>query len=124
MVNVIQGPARALVNDLVDREHLQTGNAIVTTVMALANVIANVFGAQFFYSSHTVGCIDPTDPILTINEPPLTNPPISEYVKSPYFILFNSGVIFLALSVLPTLILAKETKHNLEDGQSDLPLPH
>lgn len=33
MVNVMQGPARTLVNDVVPEEKLQLGNAMVSTVM-------------------------------------------------------------------------------------------
>lgn len=36
MVNVMQGPARTLVNDVVPEEKLQLGNAMVSTVMGMS----------------------------------------------------------------------------------------
>ena len=50
--NVIQGPARALVNDVVPEEKLQLGNAIVSAIMAAAAVGANLIGAQFLKQSN------------------------------------------------------------------------
>jgi len=40
MVNVMQGPARTLVNDVVPEEKLQLGNAMVSTVMGKCNIIS------------------------------------------------------------------------------------
>jgi len=76
--NVLQGPARAIVADIVPEESQQAGNAMVSGVMGLAAVIANVIGAQVFH------------------EP------------EPYKILFLIGCGFIILSCIPTMIICKE----------------
>lgn len=48
--NVIQGPGRALVNDVVEPDKLQLANAVVSAVMAIAAISANLVGAQFVNS--------------------------------------------------------------------------
>lgn len=91
-LNMMQGPARALVNDLVSPDQLQTANAIVTTVMALSNIIANISGAQLFRKD--------------------------SQNKEPYLILFNIGAGVLLLSALPTLLFAKEERHVIKEGMT------
>lgn len=90
-LNMMQGPARALVNDLVHTDDLQTANAIVTTVMAFSNIIANVSGAQLFRAG--------------------------SITKEPYLILFNIGAGVLLLTTIPTLIFAKEERHIIKQGE-------
>lgn len=48
--NVIQGPSRALVNDVASR-NLQLGNAIISAIMAFSAIAANLIGAQFLGQS-------------------------------------------------------------------------
>lgn len=78
--NVIQGPARALVNDLIHPDRTQLGNAIISGVMAIAAVLANIVGAQFVDSSN------------------------------PYFTIFLIGVGFTLFSMIPTLAFGVEKK--------------
>lgn len=87
-LNMMQGPARALVNDLVSPQNLQTANAIVTTVMAFSNIIANISGAQLFRGGSA---------------------------KEPYLLLFNIGAGVILLTIIPTLICAKETRFEITD---------
>jgi len=79
MVNVMQGPARTLVNDVVPEEKLQLGNAMVSTVMGLANIIANIIGALFIT------------------------------VKDPYFFLFILGVEFVIFIDPDHVLCKRET---------------
>jgi uncharacterized BrkB/YihY/UPF0761 family membrane protein len=91
--NVAQGPARAIVADIVPEDKQQAGNAMVSGVMGLAAVTANIVGAQFFQTaepyrylfSKIIMCIFP---ILTT--------------------LQVIGVGFLLLSTIPTLIAGRE----------------
>lgn len=77
-VNTIQGPARAIVLDLVPHDKQQDGNAMVSGVMGLSAIIANVIGVPMFDTDE------------------------------PYRNLFFLGVGCVVLTVLPTLIVAKE----------------
>ena len=88
-VNTIQGPARAIVLDLVPPSKQHDGNAMVSGVMGLSAIIANVVGVPMF----------DTD--------------------APYRNLFFLGIGFVLLSVLPTLIVAKEERYEgaQEDGK-------
>jgi len=85
-VNIIQGPARAIIADIVPEDKQQAGNAMVSGVMGLAAVTANIVGAQFFDTSQ------------------------------PYRWLFIIGVVFLLLSCLPTMIVAKEERYTPTEG--------
>lgn len=86
-VNAMQGPARALIADLVPAESQQLGNAILTATTGLSNVIANVVGAQFLMK------------------------------PDPYRILFMIGCGFTALCTLPTLFAAKEQQYVRKEGE-------
>eukprot|EP01119_Soliformovum_irregulare_P008412 TRINITY_DN2152_c0_g1_i1.p1 TRINITY_DN2152_c0_g1~~TRINITY_DN2152_c0_g1_i1.p1 ORF type:complete len:490 (-),score=136.14 TRINITY_DN2152_c0_g1_i1:16-1452(-) len=86
-VNVVQGPARAIVADLVADEEQQTGNAMVSLVMGMSAIIANCIGAQF-----------------------LTR-------ENPYRILFIIGICFILASIVPTMIAAKEERYIPRDGR-------
>lgn len=44
--NMMQGPSRALINDVVAPEYLQAANAIASAVMALAAIVGSVIGAN------------------------------------------------------------------------------
>jgi len=77
-VNVMQGPSRAIISDIVPKDKQQTGNAMVSNVMGLAAVTANVVGAQFF--GH----------------------------PEPYRYLFTIGIGCCLFSCIPTMIAAKE----------------
>eukprot|EP01125_Pyxidicula_operculata_P016072 TRINITY_DN54_c0_g1_i2.p1 TRINITY_DN54_c0_g1~~TRINITY_DN54_c0_g1_i2.p1 ORF type:complete len:405 (-),score=38.33 TRINITY_DN54_c0_g1_i2:31-1245(-) len=77
--NVIQGPARALVNDVVPAEKLQLANATVSAVMGFSAIAANLVGAQFLNS------------------------------ENPYFVIFLMGVGFTLFSMVPTLLAGKES---------------
>jgi len=83
--NVIQGPGRALVNDVVDPSKLQLANAVISAVMAAAAVTANLVGAQF------------------VNQ------------KNPYFIIFLIGVGFVLFSMVPTVLCGKEKPYQRPD---------
>jgi len=80
-VNAMQGPARALIADLVPADAQQLGNAVLTATTGLSNVIANVVGAQFLMTS------------------------------DPYRILFMIGCAFTTICTLPTLFAAKEKQY-------------
>lgn len=77
-INVTQGPARAIIADLVEPEKQQMGNAMVSCVMGLSAVGGNIFGAQLF---------DTDDP---------------------YLYIFNIGIAIVLGSALPTMFVAKE----------------
>eukprot|EP00727_Mastigamoeba_balamuthi_P010388 m51a1_g5972 putative major facilitator subfamily protein (515) ;mRNA; f:231413-233558 len=77
-VNTIQGPARAIVADIVPADKQQDGNAMVSGVMGIAAIVANVMGAQLFLTA------------------------------APYRNLFAIGVVCVLLSAIPTLVVAKE----------------
>lgn len=85
-VNVVQGPARAIVADLVPQEEQQMGNAMVSNVQGISAVLANVVGAQLFNTDN------------------------------PYVWLFSIGVVVILLSVIPTLLVAKENKFERPAG--------
>eukprot|EP01091_Cochliopodium_minus_P016725 TRINITY_DN6349_c0_g1_i1.p1 TRINITY_DN6349_c0_g1~~TRINITY_DN6349_c0_g1_i1.p1 ORF type:complete len:478 (-),score=90.73 TRINITY_DN6349_c0_g1_i1:14-1447(-) len=85
-VNIIQGPSRAIVADLVSQEEQQTGNAMVSNVMGISAIIASVVGAQFFETS------------------------------DPYFWLFMIGVAVVLFSIVPTMIAAKEKRFTRPTG--------
>jgi len=77
---------------LVSEEDQQTGNAMVSLVMGLAAVVANIVGAQFLLSAN------------------------------PYRWLFVMGVIFILLSCIPTMIAAKEEPYVRSPGETTLGL--
>jgi solute carrier family 45 protein 1/2/4 len=85
-VNIMQGPARALVADVVAAEYQQLGNAMVSCTMGLAAVIGNVVGAQFLGTSE------------------------------PYVYLFSMGIGLVLASTIPTLIVANETPFVRPEG--------
>lgn len=91
-VNAMQGPARALIADLLPQESQQLGNAILTATLGFSNIIANVVGAQF----------------LT--------------VPDSYRIVFMIGCGFTTLCTLPTLIIAKEPYYEPLENESNSPL--
>jgi len=80
-VNVMQGPSRAIVADIVPPNKQQLGNSMVSNVMGLAAIIASIVGAQFFGTSE------------------------------PYFYLFMIGIGCVLLSCVPTMIVAKEVPY-------------
>ncbi|KAH3744364.1 transporter, major facilitator subfamily protein [Pelomyxa schiedti] len=86
-VNAVQGPARAIVSDIVDADRQQEGNAMVSGVMGVAAIIASVAGAQFFMT------------------------------PDPYRNLFFIGVLFLYFSCVPTLLAGKEEQHTLTEKE-------
>jgi len=77
-VNTIQGPARAIVLDLVPSDKQQDGNAMVSGVMGISAIIANLVGVPLFSTDE------------------------------PYRNLFFLGVGFVLLASAITLIFAKE----------------
>jgi solute carrier family 45 protein 1/2/4 len=91
-VNIVQGPARTLVADLVSQDEQQAGNAMVSLVMGFAAIIANVVGAQFLLS------------------------------KQPYLWLFTIGVGFILFSCIPTCIAAKEQRYIRAPGETSIGL--
>lgn len=93
-VNVIQGPSRALVNDLVSEGQLQSANSIVVFVMSLSAVTATIVGANF---------------------QPASNENVQEFQKEPFLWLFMVGVVFLMVSIIPTIIAGKEMQHRRKD---------
>ena len=80
-VNTIQGPARAIVVDLVPADRQQDGNAMASGVMGMAAILANVIGAPLFT------------------------------MPAPYRNLFVIGVVAVILSTIPTYIVAKEERY-------------
>jgi len=86
-VNAMQGPARALVSDLADEDKQQLGNAMVSGVMGLASIVANLIGAQFLNTSE------------------------------PYLYLFTMGMVCVIASVVPTLFAAQERQHVRKAGE-------
>lgn len=48
-VNAVQGPARAIVADIVAEDKQQDGNAMVSGVMGMAGIVANIIGASLVY---------------------------------------------------------------------------
>jgi len=77
-VNTIQGPARAIVLDLVPSDKQQDGNAMVSGVMGISAIIANLIGVPMFNTDE------------------------------PYRNLFLLGVGFVLIATVITLIFAKE----------------
>jgi len=77
-VNTIQGPARAIVLDLVPADKQQDGNAMVSGVMGISAIIANLIGVPLFSTDE------------------------------PYRNLFLLGVVFVIIASVITLIFAKE----------------
>lgn len=49
-MNVVQGPARAIVSDLSRPSRLHLANSLVTTTMMVSAVLAPIAGAQLFYT--------------------------------------------------------------------------
>jgi Na+/melibiose symporter-like transporter len=94
-VNVIQGPSRALVNDLVSENQLQTANSIVVFVMSFSAVTATIVGANF---------------------QPASNDNIQEFQKEPFLLLFMVGVVFLLVSIVPTIVAGKEAPYRRKDN--------
>ncbi|EME30800.1 sucrose transporter, GPH family isoform 1 [Galdieria sulphuraria] len=81
-INVVQGPARAIVADLVNTEQQTKANSILTGVMGLSNLFGNLLGR------------------FVPAEVPLFG--------SNFRFLFSLGMILVPLSVLPTLLLGHE----------------
>ncbi|EGG20392.1 hypothetical protein DFA_07516 [Cavenderia fasciculata] len=77
-INMMQGPCRSLISDLLEPEKQHIGNSMVMGVMGFSSIIANIIGAQ-----------------------------LSTYPNS-YRNLFLIGTGFTAASVIPTLLVAKE----------------
>ncbi|KYR02270.1 hypothetical protein DLAC_01100 [Tieghemostelium lacteum] len=77
-VNVIMGPTRSLISDIVESDKQHFGNSMAVNTMGLASVIACVLGAQ----------------LATL--------------ANPYRNLFVIAAAFVGASVLPTLIAGKE----------------
>jgi len=90
--NVMQGPGRALIADIIPPESQNLGNAMVVNTMAMANIIANVVGAQFLETS------------------------------DPYRYLFFIGAAFTGLACIPTLIVAREIPYSPEKKESISPV--
>ena len=86
-VNTIQGPARAIVLDLVPAEKQQDGNAMVSGVMGISAIIANLIGVPLFSTDE------------------------------PYRNLFFLGVGFVLIAATITLIFAKEKSIGKKDTQ-------
>lgn len=82
--NVMQGPARALINDVVDPDYLQTANAFASAAQALAAVFGGVLAGEL------AGNGDAYEYILSV------------------------GSVCIFLVCLPTLIVAKETVESHE----------
>lgn len=95
-VNTIQGPARAIVLDLVPSDKQQDGNAMVSGVMGISAIIANLVGVPLFSTDE------------------------------PYRNLFLLGVGFVLAASAVTIIFAKEKRFEengeedslLPDGKS------
>eukprot|EP01113_Clastostelium_recurvatum_P031099 TRINITY_DN3852_c0_g1_i1.p1 TRINITY_DN3852_c0_g1~~TRINITY_DN3852_c0_g1_i1.p1 ORF type:complete len:468 (-),score=116.96 TRINITY_DN3852_c0_g1_i1:2-1405(-) len=87
-VNIIMGPGRALIADLLPPEQLNLGNAMIVATMALSSVAANIMGAQLMS------------------------------LPNAYRTLFYIGAAFTGLSCVPTLIAAKETPYTGDPGPS------
>jgi len=102
--NVIQGPARALVNDVTNKENnegllteselgmtdqdkLQLANAITAGVMAISAIAANIVGAYLLY------------------------------YPNPYFIIFLIGTVFVLFTMIPTIITGKEKQYYSQAGE-------
>jgi solute carrier family 45 protein 1/2/4 len=81
-INVVQGPARAIVADLVNTEQQTKANSILTGVMGLSNLFGNLLGR--FVPAQV--------PVFGTN----------------FRFLFSLGMILVPLSVLPTLLLGQE----------------
>jgi len=96
-VNVVQGPARTVVNDVVGESNLQSANSLIGFVMGISAVIATIIGAQF----------------IPINQ----TDDIPDFQKEPYFYLFMLGVVFVLISTIPTLLAAKEIPYQREPGK-------
>eukprot|EP01111_Echinosteliopsis_oligospora_P009610 TRINITY_DN2847_c0_g1_i2.p1 TRINITY_DN2847_c0_g1~~TRINITY_DN2847_c0_g1_i2.p1 ORF type:complete len:505 (-),score=110.17 TRINITY_DN2847_c0_g1_i2:36-1550(-) len=92
-VNAMQGPARAIIADLVPSDSQHTANSIVTGVTGLSNIIANVVGAQFLMTD------------------------------DPYLVLFLIGCGFIVVCVIPTIIVAKEIPYRPLSGSSESKSP-
>lgn len=90
-VNTIQGPARAIVVDIVPADRQQDGNAMASGVMGMAAIIANVIGASLFT------------------------------LPAPYRNLFIIGVVAVILSTIPTYIVAKEERYVAPETNGERP---
>ncbi|KAF2072545.1 hypothetical protein CYY_006142 [Polysphondylium violaceum] len=79
-VNIMQGPTRSLVSDIIEGDKQHLGNSMAVNTMGFASILANIIGSFFSNNSES------------------------------YRDLFLIGAGFVALSVVPTLIAAKEVQ--------------
>jgi Na+/melibiose symporter-like transporter len=92
-VNVLMGPARAIINDLVEASYLVTANSIATGAMAAAAVTANLVGAAFY------------------------GPGNNFLQRNPVLMLFSVGSLVMAICSTITIIFARERQHTLKEGE-------
>lgn len=78
MLSVCQGPARAIVADVFDRERHQDANAMISGTMAFSSIVANVIAGLIFFS------------------------------RRPYRTMFIIGSGAMLIGVAPTVIFVKE----------------
>lgn len=94
-INVLQGPSRSLVNDLSPKDQLFEGQSVVTLMMSFANLLGNLAGAVK----------------LTSYFP---------FFPSDNYAIFSIGIIVIFISVIPTLLFAKEWKHIRTPNQNSV----
>lgn len=82
-INIMQGPARALIADTVPESQQQFANSMATLMMGGANLFAYGMGSQDLVS-------------------------VFPFFGSNFIALFSIGLIFVVLGVTPTLIFAEE----------------
>eukprot|EP00033_Pygsuia_biforma_P000427 GCRY01000508.1.p1 GENE.GCRY01000508.1~~GCRY01000508.1.p1 ORF type:complete len:477 (-),score=69.24 GCRY01000508.1:456-1886(-) len=94
-INVMQGPCRTLITDLVPQSQQQMANALCSFMMACANVICN------FAGSFNIVNLFP-------------------FFKTNYIAMFIFSVFFLILSVTITLLCSHETPLQLKQKEADV----
>jgi solute carrier family 45, member 1/2/4 len=86
-INVMQGPGRSLIPDLVPEQQQDFANSMCSFMMGVANLVACYLGSIDISSSM---------PIFPSN----------------FFAMFAIGLLFLIFGVMPTLLFAKEAKQD------------
>jgi len=86
-VNLMQGPSRAIVSDVVEEEHQQNCNLMINACSGIASVVC------YTVSAFTVGS------------------------DNTFLIMFGICAVVVILSAIPTLIFVKEERFVLEEGE-------
>jgi hypothetical protein len=107
--NVMQGPCRALINDVVHKDHLQTGNAVASAIMGTLRFIESALHSRI--NNVKSFCLAAAAIIGNVIGAQTTG------LGEPFFVLLLIGAGLVLLCCIPTMIFAKEVPYKLPEGE-------